>query len=385
MEKQHTVYLIDFDNTLFDTDKLKKDISFYFSKKFGAKNLAGFWKTYSEEIHKTGYLDIKRVGKILSEKFPNTTPEEFENVFLKRNFKKHVFSKSKELIKILKKKGKVILYTLGDSYYQPVKIEKSGIKEAVGKKNIYLTQEKIKTVGAKVLELKSLGYESIFIIDDRADVLEKAKKVYPEVITVWFKYGKNKNMPLRDPKLINLEIENQEELIFCLENYVSTIKQNAISDTVSVQKNITNNSIKQLIKYTLKDNQISKFTHDNERFKSIKSFLTWKNRNKYIYTIRGKRGKLYGIIWFSKKQFPYKTDSDFKYTFAIRTYKPIRGKGLSAKFMQAVFKDFKAGKDKNIWLSTHKENKTARNLYENYGFKMIGDKSGKEVLYIYRG
>ncbi len=390
MREPKRVYLIDFDNTLFDTDALKRSISENFKKRFSDKNLSLFWKTYAESIKALRYVDIKEISKDLHKKFGDGSVEDFEDLFLKAEFKKFVFKHSDKLIKTLKDRGKVILYSLGDAHYQPTKIKGSGIEKLIGKSNIVILKNKKTAIGGTILKFKASGYNQIIMVDDRADFLEKAKRVDPGCITVWFRFGKYKNILPKDKMSIDYETDSSENLIHYLKNFVGILSQRNIKENISILREISKPQIEQLIHSTGKDKLIKKFTHDRERFSSFKAFISWKKRGKKIYVMVGRRNKLLGIIWFSSKAAPASVSKVLKtsncgYTFAIRNYPPARRKGLSSKFMYIVFKDFCVSNEKGVWLSTAKDNIPANKLYINYGFKKIADLKENRIIYTFRG
>ncbi len=390
MKEPKRVYLIDFDNTLFDTDALKRSISENFKKKFGDRNLSLFWKTYAESVKALKYVDIKEISKDLYKNLGKGSPEDFEDLFLKADFKKFVFKHSNKLIKTLKGSHKVILYSLGDAHYQPTKIKESGIEKLIGKSNIVVLKNKKIALGGMILRLKASGYNQIIIVDDRADFLEKAKRVEPDCITVWFKFGKYRNILPKDRLSIVYETDIAEGLIHYLKNLVGILPQRSIKENISVLRKISKPQIEQLIHSTGKDKLIKKFTHDKERFNSFKTFASWEKRGKNIYAMVGRKDKLLGIIWFSAKAMPQEISKFIKTaggnrTFAIRNYPPARHKGLSSKFMHIVFRDFGIGRKKGIWLSTAKDNIPANKLYTNYGFRKIADMKEDRTVYIFRG
>lgn len=390
MREPKRVYLIDFDNTLFDTDALKRSISENFKKRFGDKNLSLFWKTYAESVKALKYVDIKEISKDLHKRFEDGSIEDFENLFLKAEFKKFVFKHSDKLIKTLKGGGKVILYSLGDAHYQPTKIKRSGIEKLIGKDNVIILKNKKTALGGVILKFKVSGYNQIIMVDDRADFLEKAKRIDPSCVTVWFRFGKYKNILPKDKISIDYETDSSENLIHYLKNFVGTLSQRNIKENISILREISKPQIEQLIHSTGKDKLIKKFTHDRERFSSFKAFISWKKRGKKIYVMVGHRNKLLGIIWFSSKAAPASVSKLLKtsncgHTFAIRNYPPARRKGLSSKFMHIVFGDFGVSNEKGVWLSTAKDNVPANKLYTNYGFKKIGDLKENRIFYTFRG
>lgn len=134
-----------------------------------------------------------------------------------------------------------------------------------------------------------------------------------------------------------------------------------------VSKSITQDQIRKLIIRTQIDPQIKKYTHDSKRFKNLTTFRKWQ-KGKTIYTLSGKNGELLGLIWFGKKRNVLAPG--YAFTFAIRIYPPIRGKGYAFKFMKEVFTDFK---HQDVWLTTRRDNLPAIRLYKKFGFRKIAE------------
>jgi RimJ/RimL family protein N-acetyltransferase len=151
---------------------------------------------------------------------------------------------------------------------------------------------------------------------------------------------------------------------------------------IKFKKGILNKQIDQLIKYSLTDEVIGKFTSDKERFKNKEAFLEWKNKGREIFTLTNKNNDLLGIIWFGFKELPkrdYREEIDlknYKISFAIRIYGEARGKGLALDFMK------KSLKMKGIWLEVSDGNLAAKNLYTKFGFRQVSsvDKNNKIIM-----
>lgn len=152
---------------------------------------------------------------------------------------------------------------------------------------------------------------------------------------------------------------------------------------MGVFESITDRQISQLLKFAANDPITKKYTHDAKRFKNRKAFNKWGAR-RFVYTLGGKKGELLGIAWFGKKKNT--TAGDAPFTFAIRIYPPLRGKGYSKDFIKEVFKKFKLSdiykksKKKGFWLKTGSDNVTAINLYKNFGFKAVSRSEGSIVM-----
>ena len=384
MDKPKWVYLIDFDNTLFDTEALKKTISNTFKEKYGRNNLKKFWEIYDTISKKVGYVDITMISSELSNKLGAGAPEDFLKLFLNLDFKKHVFKHSKRLIKILKGKGRVVLYSTGDSGYQPIKIKKSGIAKLIGKNNVVVLKNKKESLTETLTTINTEGNKKVILIDDRVDFLEMAKKIYPGCVTVWFKYGKYKNLLPKNPFSIDYQTNSPEDIVHFCGNFIATIPQKTLAENVSVLKDISKSQVSELLSITAKDPEIRKFTHDNNRFTSLEEFNLWRKNGKTIYTMVSQKNKLLGIIWFGFKS-PLKEVSGFEshcnLTFAIRSYPPARGKGLSRKFINIVFTDFEEIGEKGVWLSTLKNNTRAIKLYKSCGFRQIASTGDGKYFY----
>lgn len=388
MKSKKRVFLIDFDNTLFNTERLKVSIDKRLVKKFGQENTEILWKIYATSSKELGYVNIKDISLKATKKLKINSTKEIEDIFLKAKFDKFLFKHTPAIIDLLKKKGKVILYSLGDTIYQPLKIKGSGAENLIGKKNIIVAENKIDKISSIILELKSKGFEEIFLIDDRSDFLEKAKEVDPNTTTIWFKYGKYKEVLPKNNLSIDYEAKSAESLHNYLLNFIGKITQNSMQDNISILKDISKSQISQIVSFTKKDNQIKKFTRDRERFYSYKSFISWKRRDKQIYTLCGNNENILGIIWFSGTKPPKTIKENLSkyssvFTFAIRLYRPARHKGLAAKFMDETFRDFLQNHKRAIWLSTTKDNQPAVSLYERFGFEKIKEAKDGQIYYLY--
>ncbi len=348
MHGQKRVFIVDVDNTLIDTESIKADWKKHFGKDFS--------ELYEKSKLSSGLLNIAKLARLLGvdKKFFYDTP-----------FKKYFFPESLTSIRRLKKMGKVIVYSLGDKSYQPTKIKKSGIETLVGKKNVIISSDKKNGLTKLIRKLKRKGYRNIIIIDDKAEILEEAFRIDPQITTVWLRYGKYKDISPKIENSITFEGDSLEKVSSFLQLFFE----------LSIKRNISNRQVKQLIEYTNEDNEVKKYTHDLERFENKDSYSLWAKTEKALYTLVDKKGNLFGLIWFRPKKVPHL--KNYPFTFAIRIYGRARGKGLAKKFMEAAFDDFmeskiyKRFKNKGVWLETSADNIPAYKLYGHFGFKQI--------------
>ncbi|MFH1971014.1 MAG: hypothetical protein ABIJ05_01365 [Patescibacteria group bacterium] len=160
---------------------------------------------------------------------------------------------------------------------------------------------------------------------------------------------------------------------------------------VQVRKGIATNHINKLIYYSSNDDLVLKFTHDNKRYRDLKSFNKEKS-NRFYYSLVSKNNELAGIIWFKKKPIPKNkfivefNTRDYGITFALRVYGKFRAKGLSYPFLKEAIKrykktkSFKETKANNFWVSTSFDNLPAIVTYAKFGFEKVSEKESNEKI-----
>ena len=143
---------------------------------------------------------------------------------------------------------------------------------------------------------------------------------------------------------------------------------------LQIKRGLSQSQINKLIYYSNHDLKVKRFTHDSKRFKDLDSFVTWYTRDIQIFVLTNSSNNLLGLIWIKPRVNPY---SKYKHTFAVRVYKPIRGKGYSHDFAKKVLSTLKID---GLWLSTSIKNIAALKLYNKLGFKQIGKEDNQIIM-----
>ncbi len=173
-------FFIDVDNTLINNDQIKEEIKKSLMQVLGEKEANHFWQHHDEFRSYEKFVDFPKViRQYCSEKHEDRCELVFNKIFDSIGFAKAMYPNVKEVISHLQSIGQVNLFTEGDSIYQRMKIEKSGLSELVDA--IFLFEHKMDHVKEVVNQFED--FKKIFI-DDRAMNLVKIKAMYPEVYII---------------------------------------------------------------------------------------------------------------------------------------------------------------------------------------------------------
>lgn len=180
MDNQKLAFFVDVDNTLLDNDHVKDEIKKSLIKVLGVEETADFWRHHDNFRSEKQLVDFpKIIHHYCKEKHSDTCELKVWNIFSSIEFKHALFPSSIPVLKHLKTIGKVILFTEGDSVYQKMKLENSGLASAADQ--TILCEHKLSELPKIVKKYKA--YKMVFI-DDRATSLDKIKEKYAQAFTI---------------------------------------------------------------------------------------------------------------------------------------------------------------------------------------------------------
>jgi len=181
--KPKITFFIDFDNTLIDNDKVKKQIAKIISKKYGRNFTNRFLEINKKLRDEKGYVDFPAtIAQIAREEnkrsFSTNNPKvthELHDLFHNFKFNNCLFDKVEEVIRHLATFGAVIIITEGDRHYQEIKIRNTGIWNlVVGKVEIPLKDK----IAHFPKFLKKYPSDIYYFIEDKPEVLRKIGDLY---------------------------------------------------------------------------------------------------------------------------------------------------------------------------------------------------------------
>lgn len=136
------VFLLDVDNTLLDNDRLKEDIAGQLEQLLGMERSDAFWRIYEQVRTCEDYVDYPETVKEWTAQFDDLAGGEALNRLLDSiDFPSYLFPHALDTLQYLRTIGTAVVLSDGDQVFQPKKIERSGIKDAVDGVLIYIHKE----------------------------------------------------------------------------------------------------------------------------------------------------------------------------------------------------------------------------------------------------
>jgi FMN phosphatase YigB (HAD superfamily) len=177
------VFLLDVDNTLLDNDRIGADLKRHLTHAFGAERQERYWAIFEKLRAELGYADY--LGALQSYRAENPRDPHFLQLsfyLLDYPFANRLFPGSLDVIEQFRRWGPTVILSDGDVVFQPRKVERSGLFEAVeGHALIYIHKER---------ELddveKHYPARHYVLVDDKLRILTAAKKVWGARLTTVF-------------------------------------------------------------------------------------------------------------------------------------------------------------------------------------------------------
>jgi len=181
------VVLLDVDNTLLDNDAVQADLSEHLEREFGAARRDRYWAVFEALRRELGYADYLGALQRYRLDVPNDSHLLLMSAFLiDYPFASRLYSGALEVIAHFRSLGPTVILSDGDVVFQPRKIQRSGLWEAVeGRVLIFVHKE-------QMLEAVARAYpaERYIIVDDKLRILTEVKQQWGQrVISIFVRQG----------------------------------------------------------------------------------------------------------------------------------------------------------------------------------------------------
>lgn len=177
------VFLFDVDNTLLDNDRVSKDLRNFLNNEVGEKRGSRYWEIFEELRAELGYADY--LGALQNYRLENPYETHLLAVstfLINYPFANRLFPNSLDALEHCRKFGKVVILSDGDVVFQPRKVERSGLFEAVEKNVLIYIHKETELADVE----RRYPAEHYVLVDDKIRILSAIKKVWGEKVTTVF-------------------------------------------------------------------------------------------------------------------------------------------------------------------------------------------------------
>lgn len=198
-----TVTIIDLDNTLLDTQRVKVDIPGRITEvirsslgfKISSDDFSKiFWKIYEDLRRHDGFVDIPSVISEVAKRYSISNSYVIQDALFSIPFNQYILVGVMELLDYLRKWSKVVIFGDGDLVFGPVKLD--GMELNGKYDDVYFVEQKPDFVES-LIQIYA-DYRTI-VVDDQIRNLELFENKKSAITTVLIKHGPYSNQkPLRE-------------------------------------------------------------------------------------------------------------------------------------------------------------------------------------------
>ena len=177
------VFLLDVDNTLLDNDRVTADLELHLAREVGPECARDYFAIFERLRNELGYADY--LGAL--QRYRTAHPRDLRILAVSRfllayPFAERLFPEALHVIRRLSELGPVAILSDGDVVFQPRKIERSGIGDAVESRVlVYIHKEReLDDVEARH------PADHYVLVDDKVWILDAVKRVWGERVTTVF-------------------------------------------------------------------------------------------------------------------------------------------------------------------------------------------------------
>jgi hypothetical protein len=182
MTARPVVFLVDVDNTLIDNDHIAADLKRHLEQEVGHERQERYWAIFEELRTELGYADYLGALQRYRVEHPRDPHVLTVSSFMVNYpFANRLYPSSLDVLERFRSWGPTVILSDGDAVFQPRKIERSGLWEAVDGVLIYIHKE-------RELDDVQTRYpaEHYVLVDDKLRILTAVKRIWDRRVTTVF-------------------------------------------------------------------------------------------------------------------------------------------------------------------------------------------------------
>jgi FMN phosphatase YigB (HAD superfamily) len=183
MAADRVVFLFDVDNTLLDNDRVVADLMRYLEREVGQERQQRYWTIFEELRTALGYADYLGALQRYRVEYPRDPHLLTVSTYLiNYPFANRLFPNSLDVLDHYKRWGQVVILSDGDVVFQPRKIERSGLFDAVEKNVLIYIHKEFELDDVE----RRFPAERYVMVDDKLRILAALKEIWGERVTTVF-------------------------------------------------------------------------------------------------------------------------------------------------------------------------------------------------------
>lgn len=183
MAAHPVVFLVDVDNTLLDNDRVVADLMRHLEREVGHERQQRYWAIFEELRSELGYADYLGALQRYRVEHPRDPHLLTVSYFLVNYpFANRLFPNSLDVLEHLRAWGPTVILSDGDVVFQPRKVERSGLFEAVDKNVLIYIHKEVELEDVE----RRYPADRYVLVDDKLRILAAVKQVWGKRVTTVF-------------------------------------------------------------------------------------------------------------------------------------------------------------------------------------------------------
>lgn len=183
MPAHRVVFLLDVDNTLLDNDRIISDLKRHLEREVGHEQNERYWSIFEELRAELGYADYLGALQRYRIEHPYDTHLLTVSTYLVNYpFANRLFPNAIDVVEHCQQWGPVVILSDGDVVFQPRKVERSGLIEAVEKNALIYIHKELELADVE----RRYPAEHYVMVDDKVRILAAMKKAWGQRVTTVF-------------------------------------------------------------------------------------------------------------------------------------------------------------------------------------------------------
>lgn len=187
LKRAGLVFLFDVDNTLLDNDRVIGDLRRFLRREIGAQRERRYWAIFARLRRELGYADYLGALQHYRQEHPREPQVLVLSQFMiEYPFANRLFPDSLDVVDRANRLGRTAILTDGDVVFQPRKVERAGLAEAVGGRVLIYVHKELELADVEA----RYPARHYVLLDDKLRILSAVKKAWgPRVTTVFVRQG----------------------------------------------------------------------------------------------------------------------------------------------------------------------------------------------------